>query len=78
MAPSTIETTEMDVISAKRFEEECKQPIAIATAVSMLVMVPVNILGMFALFTRLDNIFNPNRIAAKVRQRKFLNRIGAR
>ncbi len=76
--PRTTSITDMNVITPKDFEEQCKQPIVIMTAVSMLIMIPVNILGMFAFFTRLEKMFNPNRIAATIRQRKFANRVAPR
>lgn len=77
MTTGTLSATvpEMDVISAKRFEEECKQPIAIATATSMLVMAVVKIISMFALFTKLNKAFNPSHISARLRQKNFVNRV---
>ncbi|CAF4426648.1 unnamed protein product [Rotaria sp. Silwood2] len=71
---STTTETEMNILSAKEFEEYCKQPVAIGTAVSMIVMVPVNIIGMFTVFTKLDKMFNPNRLAVKARHKMFVNR----
>ncbi|CAF4107906.1 unnamed protein product, partial [Rotaria sordida] len=62
-------TTEMEVLSAKDFEEYCKQPVAMTTVATMLVMGVVQFIGMFAFFTKLDKIFNPNRLAAKPNDR---------
>lgn len=78
---STTATTtppEVEVISPMEFEEQCKQPVAITTAVTMGVMAVVNFIGMFTMFTKLEKMFNPARIAAKVRQQKFNNRINPR
>ncbi|CAF4317526.1 unnamed protein product, partial [Rotaria sordida] len=71
----TTTTTEMNALSAKEFEEYCKQPVAITNAVSMIVMVPVNIVVMFAFFTKLDKMFNPNRLAAKARHKMLVSRV---
>ena len=65
----------MNVISSKDFEKLCEQPVAIGTAISMLVFVPIHILSMFALFTKLNNMFNPNHIMANLRRQKFANRV---
>ncbi|CAF3971174.1 unnamed protein product, partial [Rotaria sordida] len=71
----TTTTTEMNVLAAKEFEEYCKQPVAIVTALSMVVMISVNIIVMFAFFTKLDKMFNPSRLAAKARHKMFVSRI---
>jgi hypothetical protein len=63
------------VLTPKELEEQCKQPVAIASGVSMLVMVQVHLIGMFAFFTKLDKVLNPKRIATSVRQRKSANRV---
>ena len=55
-------------MSPKDFEEQCRQPVAIINAVSMLVMIPVHIIGMFAIFTTLEKMFSPSHIAANVRR----------
>lgn len=68
-------TTEMDVLTAADMVEQCKISIAVATTVTMTIMLPVNIIGMVAMFTKAEKMFNPNRIAAKTRQKKFSNRV---
>ncbi|CAF4849818.1 unnamed protein product [Rotaria sp. Silwood1] len=72
---STTTETEMNVMSAKDFEEYCRQPVAIANAVSMIVMVPINIIGMFTAFTKFDKMFNRNRLAANARHKMFVSRV---
>lgn len=68
-------TAEMDVLTAAEIVEQCKLPVAVANAVTMTIMLPVNIIGMFALFTKAEKMFNPTRIATKMRQKKFSNRV---
>lgn len=58
----------VNVMSAKEFEEQCRQPVAIINAVSMLVMMPVHIIGMFVLFTTFGKMYSPRHIAANVRR----------
>jgi len=58
-------------MSAKEFEEKCKQPVAIITAVSMLAMVLVNGISMFAFFTKLNTMFNPHQVLAQVKHKKL-------
>ncbi len=45
----------MDVLTAKEFEEQCKQLIAIITVASILVMAVIKIFVMFAFFQRWKN-----------------------
>jgi len=54
------------------------QPLAITTVLSMMAMVPIHFIGMFTLFIKLNQQFNPNRIAAEVRQMKSMRRLAAR
>ena len=71
---STLATTSIPnvkVMSPKDLEEACKQPIAVMTAVTMLTMVPINAMGMFVLFTKVNQMFNPNHVMAN--QRRSLN-----
>jgi hypothetical protein len=74
-APTTTLLTDVPVMSSKDFEEACKQPVIIASVVSMAAMLPLNFLGMFALFTKLEKIFNPHRIMANQRQKGFAHRL---
>ncbi len=53
---TTVTVTEVPVMSPKDFEEACKQPVIIGTVVSMAAMVPVNFIGMFAMFSKLFNV----------------------
>ena len=52
----------------------CKQLVAIGTAVSILIMLPVNVVGMFILFTKADQMLNPNRLMVRQRHRAFMKR----
>jgi high-affinity nickel permease len=63
------------VMTPKDFEDTCKQTVIIGTLISSIAMIPLNILGMFVLFTKMNNMFNPHRLSAKVRHQKLLNRI---
>ena len=59
----------------KDFEEQCKQPIAITTAVTMMFMGVANAISMYAFFLKLEKMYNPSHIAADVRRKTFMNRI---
>ncbi len=61
-------------MSAKDFEEACQQPVIIMTAAIMVAMLPINAIGMFALFIKMNQMFNPHRISAKHRTKRFANR----
>lgn len=67
--------TDMSIITPKGFEEQCLGPIAIMTATSGAVMSLVHVLGMFLIFTKIDKMFNPNRMAAAARQQQFFERL---
>ena len=67
--------TEMDVLTATEIVEQCKVAVAVANVVAMMTMVPVNIIGMFAMFSKAEKMFNPVRKAAALRQKKFANRV---
>ena len=66
------------MVTPKDFEEQCRQPVAIGTALSMLVMFPIHGVAMFALFTKLNKMFNPSYLAAEARRQKFANRVAPR
>jgi len=65
----------MDVMTAKDFEEACKQPVAMGTLISMLAMVPIHIIGMHVLFVKIDQMFNPHRLLADQRRQLFVKRL---
>lgn len=65
----------MSVLTALDFVENCKQPVAIGTLISMLSMVPIHMIGMYTLFIKTDKMFNPHRLLAKQRRRIFVNRV---
>ncbi len=62
-------------MSAKDFEDACRQAVIIGTVVSMVAMVPVNLIAMFAMFSKLEKMFNPDRLMAIQRQKKLLRRM---
>ncbi len=74
-APTTTLLSDVPVMSQKDFEEACKQPLIIGTLVSFAVLLPVNFIAMYALFTKLDNMHNPHRLLAKQRHQNFAHRV---
>jgi hypothetical protein len=68
-------TPGVDILSPKELEEQCRQPVAIMSVLTMLGTLPVNILSMFSLFTKMEKMFNPNRLAAAARRAKLGNRV---
>ena len=76
-AAATI-VTEMTVISPKEHEEQRKEPVAITTAATMAVTVILHLVAMFSLFTKLDKMFHPYRLAAQLRQERFFKRVSPR
>jgi hypothetical protein len=73
-APTTTLLTDVPVMSPKDFEKACQQPVVIMTTVTMLAMLPINAIGMFALFTKMNQMFNPHQLAAQYREKSFANR----
>jgi len=63
--------TDIDVMTPKDLEEACKQSVAMGTLISMLTMVPLHIIGMYVLFLKTDQMFNPHRILADQRRNLF-------
>ncbi len=59
-------------MTAKDFEDACRQPVIIGVAVSMAAMLPANFVGMFAMLSKLEKMFNPNRLKSIQRQQKHL------
>ena len=66
--------TEMDVLSATELVEQCKLPVVIGTVMTTVAMMLVHAIGMFALFTKIEKMWNPSRLAAKIRQQKMVAR----
>jgi len=73
-APTTTLLTDVPVMSPKDFEKACQQPVIIMTAAIMLAMLPINAIGMFALFIKMNQMFNPHQLAAQHRTKGFANR----
>jgi hypothetical protein len=76
---TTLATTtlliDVTVMTPKDFEDTCKQTVIIGTLISSISMIPLHILVMFILFTKMNKMFNPHRLSAKVRHQKLLTRI---
>lgn len=70
----TITLTDMTVMTAKDFEDACKEPVVIATVVSMMTMLALNMIGMYVFFTKMDQMFNPNKLKADLRRQLFYKR----
>ena len=70
--------TEVDVLTATEIVEQCKIAVAVANAVGLVAMMPVHIIGMFVLFTKIEKMLNPHRLAAKIRQQKLAARRNTR
>jgi len=65
-------------MTPKDLEEACKQPLIIASILSMVSIIPIHFLSMFALFTKLNQSFNPTQIALKQRQNRLSQRFSSR
>lgn len=65
----------VSVMSPSDFIKACEQPVAIGTAVSMITMLPINLIAMFTLFTKIEKLFNPSQIATRQRQQAFTHRM---
>ncbi|CAF1275294.1 unnamed protein product [Adineta steineri] len=57
------------------FENACKQPVAIMSAVLMVAFMPVHALAMYAAFTKFSNTFKPSNTAAKTRHQQRMKNI---
>lgn len=62
-------------MSPAHFIKACEQPVAIGTTLSMAVMLPVNVIAMFTLFTKVEKMFNPDQLLAKQRRQAFTQRM---
>ena len=69
---------DVSVMTPKELEDACKESVAMGTMISMLAMLPVNVLGMYTLFTKIDQMFNPHRVMADQRRKQFINRVANR
>ena len=68
----------MKVLTAKEMEEQCRQPVAITTAVSSVAMCVVHVIGMFVMFTNIEKMFNPSRLAAQAKQVKDFRHLSSK
>jgi hypothetical protein len=66
------------VISAKDFEDACRVPVGVFNAVLFMMMLPINVIAMFALYTKIAKTFNPNQIQAGLRQKIRNDRPGVK
>jgi hypothetical protein len=65
----------MSVMTAQDYENACKETVVVGTVISMVAMLPINMLAMYALFTKMDQMFNPQRLLAEHRGRLFAKRL---
>jgi uncharacterized membrane protein YjgN (DUF898 family) len=65
---------DVPIMTPKDFEEACKVPVAIGTVVSMLALLPVNMIAMYVVFIKADKMFNPDRLLADQRRRVWIER----
>lgn len=68
-------TRESEAIDQKKYEEYCKQSVAIANAVFLLATIPIHMVSMFILFTKIEKLFNPTRLASNARREQFKQRL---
>lgn len=73
--PTTSTVPSVSSLYPKDIEDACKQPIAIFTAVTMAAMAPINAIGMFVLFSKMNTMFNPHQLMANQRQAQLSNRL---
>ncbi|CAF0806646.1 unnamed protein product [Rotaria sordida] len=66
---------EISIIDPKAFEEACKQPVALMTVATFAGMIPLHAMGIFAMFTKLNKMFNQNHISSIVRHQRRLGKI---
>ena len=59
------------VLTAKDLEDACKQSVAVIAALSILIMLPIKTIGLYAFFVKLEKMFNPHRIRAHVRRQAY-------
>ncbi|CAF1140386.1 unnamed protein product [Adineta steineri] len=57
------------------FENACKQPVAIMSAITMVFFMPIHALAMYAAFTKFTNMYKPSNIAAKTRHKQRMQNI---
>ncbi|CAF1100324.1 unnamed protein product [Adineta steineri] len=57
------------------FENACKQPVAIMSAITIVFFMPVHALAMYAAFTKFTNMYKPSNIAAKTRHKQRMQNI---
>ncbi|CAF0736613.1 unnamed protein product [Adineta steineri] len=71
---ATTEST-IPVFYPEDFENACKQPIAIMSAVMMIAFMPIHTLVMYSAFTKFSNMHKPSNIAAKIRHQQRMKNI---
>ncbi len=65
----------MSVLSPEDFVKDCQESVAMGTLISMLVILPIHVIGMYAFFLKMEKIFNPHRILANQRRKLFAKRL---
>ena len=71
---ATASMADVVVITAKDFENACKQPLILGLVLSNMSILVIKMIGMYALFTKINLLFNPNRIHAETRHQQFAKR----
>ncbi|UJR12203.1 hypothetical protein I4U23_016380 [Adineta vaga] len=74
VSSATTEST-VAVMYPKDFEDACKQPIGVMTALLMAIMMPVHTVAMYAAFTKYGSLFNPAKMKAKTRHQLRMRRV---
>ncbi|CAF0831880.1 unnamed protein product [Adineta steineri] len=75
---SSATTTTVPIMYPQDFINACAQPVAIMSAVTMAVMVPIQALVMYAAFTKFSNMFNPLKKKALQRHAQRMRNINRR
>lgn len=67
--PTTI--AELDLMIPEKLIKACQQPVAIGPALMSMVMIPINAVVMFTVFTKMNEIFDAAHTMAKQRPFKY-------
>ncbi|UJR24846.1 hypothetical protein I4U23_006215 [Adineta vaga] len=72
---TALTTTEMNVISSQELITICHLPITIGTIIIILAIASIRLISLYILFTKLNNIYNPNHRLANARRQQFQKKI---
>ena len=62
-------------MTPEEYVKACEQPVAILTAVMLIVTISLHMIGMFTIFIKIDQLFNPSRIMARQRDQRYWKNI---